>query len=617
MPLKGGSLFIIHPITYLSSVLCIVFTFGYYPVLTMSLPSKHTDISTDESAIKHVDLVHLEDIKVIDDPETLVESDENEAFSWDRDVILNLVALNMVYFASSWGLVVPSSVIGFIARVFPSQTVDSPWIAAAVSIPNCVLQAFLGDLSDILDRRWFLLVGALSGVCGSLVAARGTDLKMVIAGQVLNGFGVTLGFLAIPLSAETVPKKNRPVISAISMVVAGVATVIGPLVEGFFIKDNVGGVSDGWRCSFYLGAGFYAIAFVLTFWLYHPRDRPNPEQLPKLRRILKIDWLGVFLISAGLLLLLVGLHYGGNLNPWGSAKVLAPLILGIFFLILLGIWEWKGTTEGIVRHDLFGHRNFHTSLIAVFTSGMVFFGGQAYIPQEVLYLMTSDAVMTSVWVYPYNIATIIGAASSGLFMAYTKEAKGLMVGSFAGLMLGSGLMAVVHPGINFAGWFFPTAIMGFAVGIQLSIGIVVVGLCTPDRFIGTSLSIAGAVRGLGGSIGITIFGQIYSSKLNNFLPTRIANVLNGSAVSENAVPSVFEAIAAGSSEALLAIPGMTVELADRINNAAAYAYADSFRFIWYTLIPFAFISMVVACFLKSTKSQMTSVVAASVKRRHA
>jgi MFS family permease len=583
--------------------------------LTVASHASIDAVKVEKQELEHVDVEeHTTSSSAIDDLAI------DEEFVWSYDVITNLIALNAVYFAASWALVVPTSAIGFIARVFPENASDSPWIAAAVTIPNCILQAFLGDLSDILDRRWFLLVGTLFGLCGNLVAGRATGMDMVLAGQVLNGIGVTLDYLAIPLSAETVPKKDRPVISAISMIVAGVATVFGPLAQGGFIKHEIGGTGNGWRGGFYFGAGFFAVAFGLVFWLYHPQQRPNPENLSKVHRILKIDWFGVFFVTAGLCLFLVGLHYGNNPYPWDSAKVLATMIVGVLCILIFIAWEWKGTPVGLLRHDMFEHRNYAVTLLATFTSGMVFFGGQAYIPQEVLYIFTDDPVMTSVWTYPYNVACIIGATCSGIYMAWSKEAKGLMIGSFAGLALGSGLMVVIHPGINFAGWFFPTAIMGFAVGAQVATSIVVVGLCTPDRFIGLAISMAGAIRGLGGSIGVTIFSTIFSSKLDRFLPQKIGEVLIEAGMSKTTtseiIPEILDAVSAGTTDALVEIPGITSNVVNAIKVAVAEAYSDSFPFIWYSLLPFAVVSMLVSTFLKSTKQQMTGVVAAGVQRRH-
>lgn len=52
----------------------------------------------------------------------------------------------------------------------------SAWIAAAVRIPNCVLQAFIGDLSDILGRQPCLLMSDLVGVVGMLVVGRENNM---------------------------------------------------------------------------------------------------------------------------------------------------------------------------------------------------------------------------------------------------------------------------------------------------------------------------------------------------------------------------------------------------------------------------------------------------------
>ena len=50
---------------------------------------------------------------------------------------------------------------------------------------------------------------------------------------------------------------------------------------------------------------------------------------------------------------LVGLNLGGNLYPWTSARTLSTIIIGLATLIGFGVWEWKGTNNGILNHELF------------------------------------------------------------------------------------------------------------------------------------------------------------------------------------------------------------------------------------------------------------------------
>jgi hypothetical protein len=104
------------------------------------------------------------------------------------------------------------------------------------------------------------------------------------------------------------------------------------------------------------------------------------------------------------------------------------------------------------------------------------------------------------------------------------------------------------------------------------------------------------------------------------LPKKVAEVLVESGFSQETVskilPGLLAGIQGGSAEAILAIPGMTTKILMAVEHGAKTAYADSFRFIWYSIIPFAVVSVGISLFLKSTKDQMTNVVAAGVKRKH-
>jgi hypothetical protein len=55
----------------------------------------------------------------------------------------------------------------------------------------------------------------------------------------------------------------------------------------------------------------------------------------------------------GLSLALAGINLGGQPWPWNSSRVLVPLITGIITLVAFGVYEWKGTSTGILHHDLF------------------------------------------------------------------------------------------------------------------------------------------------------------------------------------------------------------------------------------------------------------------------
>jgi MFS family permease len=109
-----------------------------------------------------------------------------------------------------------------------------------------VLQSFIGDISDHLGRKGLLLGGMLLGIAGTLITSRAKNINMVIGGQVLSGCSVTIGYLAIPLANELVPKNQRPKIQALTGVFAGLANCTGVIIAGAFIKHSVGGAENGW-----------------------------------------------------------------------------------------------------------------------------------------------------------------------------------------------------------------------------------------------------------------------------------------------------------------------------------------------------------------------------------
>jgi hypothetical protein len=64
------------------------------------------------------------------------------------------------------------------------------------------------------------------------------------------------------------------------------------------------------------------------------------------------------------------------------------------------------------------------------------------------------------------------------------------------------------------------------------------------------------------------------------------------------------------------IPGVTLEVILVARSAGEQAYADTFRFIWYSLIPFAVLALAVDFLLKPVREQLTCQVASRAQNAH-
>jgi hypothetical protein len=87
----------------------------------------------------------------------------------------------------------------------------------------------------------------------------------------------------------------------------------------------------------------------------------------------------VFLQTAGIILLLVGITLGGT-YPWTDKKTLTTLVVGIACLIVYGLWEWKGAKHPFLAHELFAGklRTYVLFLVVDFVAGIGLYTAAAF-----------------------------------------------------------------------------------------------------------------------------------------------------------------------------------------------------------------------------------------------
>ncbi|KAI9828522.1 MAG: hypothetical protein M1819_006578 [Sarea resinae] len=534
-------------------------------------------------------------------------------FEYNFDVITNLIALFWTFFASTWTISFPNAETTYITEAFPTESNLATWITASHTISLCVVSAFIGHLSDIFGRKNFLILGPLLTIMGSLIAGRAHSLQMVVGGQVVNGIGFALGYLSVASIMELVPKNKRATVQMYSNVAASVAYIVGVLAAGGFIQHNTGGAMNGWRACFYLSAGFNFLAVILQFFFYHPSTLST--LYPGLSfgaRLRKIDWIGGFLAVSGLTIFLVGLEFGNNPYKWDSATVLAPIFVGGFLIVVFALYEWLGPAGGLLDHRMFETWNFGLMMGLSWLSGIVLFGLPEFFPQLVTHTWSQKPVTTGVYSLPLNVAFIAGGFIGGLWVIFIKSARALITFSFVCILVGGGLLAVENPHINFAAWFFPTAIIGIGVGIQSTIMPVVATICMPLNLIGTATNVFFSSRANGGTVGVIILDVVFNSKLTKKLPALVEKATLAAGIKPQTLPALLKAVQAGSPAALEAVPGVTPQILMAAEEATMQAYDDSFRFVFYSLIAIAGAWSLIALLIRPIRDQLTTEIASPV-----
>lgn len=238
--------------------------------------------------------------------------------------------------------------------------------------------------------------------------------------------------------------KYRPYAMGINQTMGSSAAILGTFVAAGFVKHNAGG-RGGWQWAYYFQSFVYAVAGISVFATYFPPP-PVLRRRGNLREIFaRVDYIGILLLCASLASLILGLTWGGSTYPWSSGKIIAMLTCGCGGLVLFGLHEWLGKSDGLFDHRLLQTANFPILLFVCMVDGMLLLGVNVLYSQEIADLFTTDAVNIALILSPYLITSTFGCLPAGFIMAKTKSYRILLVGALLWCGLFTGLMALINP----------------------------------------------------------------------------------------------------------------------------------------------------------------------------
>jgi len=191
-----------------------------------------------------------------------------------------------------------------------------------------VLLVVGGRLGDRYGRRRIFLVGIAGFTLASLACGLAPDPAVLVAARLVQGgFGALLIPQGIGILIGAFSREQLRVAVGAFGPVMGASAVLGPIVAGFIISADLGGLT--WRPIFLiniaLGAGGFAAARRLL-----PHDPPSAA--------VSIDGLGSGLLGASMLSLIYGLIEGSTAG-WTALPAGCLVIgLGITLAGAAGLW---------------------------------------------------------------------------------------------------------------------------------------------------------------------------------------------------------------------------------------------------------------------------------------
>jgi len=372
------------------------------------------------------------------------------------------------------------------------------WVVIAYLLSSTVVAPIYGKLGDLYGRKIVLQAAIVIFLAGAALSAFASSMTFLIIARAVQGLGGGgLMVVAMTVVADVIPPRQRGKIQGIFSAVFGVATIVGPLLGGFIVEQL------SWHWIFIINLPLGLLALVVIGFALKPRAERVSHQ---------IDYKGFVLLSAGLSALVLATSLGGHTYAWLSVEILGLAALGLVALILFVGTEARAA-EPVLPLQLFRNRTFVVVNAVGFLAGMAMFGSITFLPMYLQVAKGISPTSSALQLLPMMLGLIGASTLSGLFMTRTGRYRILPIVSTAGLFVGMvmlGLMQTDTPDWQVALYML---LVGAGIGPVNSVGVTATQNAVPRHLMGVATAGVTLFRQIGGSIGVSVFGAIFSAGL--------------------------------------------------------------------------------------------------------
>jgi EmrB/QacA subfamily drug resistance transporter len=487
---------------------------------------------------------------------------ESGAFT-HRQVLTILAGLMMGMFLAALDQTIVSSAIRTIGDDLHGLSIQA-WVTTAYLITSTISTPLYGKLSDNYGRKPFYLAAITIFVVGSAASAFATSMYMLAAFRAFQGLGAGgLFSLALAIIGDIVAPRERARYQGYILAVFGIASVLGPVIGGFFAGAPSILTISGWRWVFLVNVPIGLVALVVVY---------ATLNLPHISRPHRVDVLGALSLIVCLVPLLVIAEQGRDWG-WGSTRGIGCYLLGAIGLVAFIAAERRIGDDALLPLRFFQNGVFSLVSVISLVVGMAMFGAIAMLP---LYLQIVKGVSptgSGLRMLPLIGGLIVASIGSGRLIAKTGRYKVFPL--IGGVAMIAGLALMYEVGADTAYWY--VAIAAGLIGVGLGGIVQPITLATQNAVAPKDIGVASAssqfFRGLGGTLGTAVFLSILFSTVGDNIHHAFARAA-GTASFQAAVNDPNVQSASGNRAILELIHGGGTVSGSSLNDTAFLKHAD-------------------------------------------
>ncbi|MFJ6657826.1 MFS transporter [Streptomyces sp. NPDC091377] len=377
------------------------------------------------------------------------------------------------------------------------------WITAGYALAFAAGLITGGRLGDIFGRKRVFLVGVAGFTVASALCGLAVNPEMLVASRILQGATAALMVpQVLAIVHATFPAHERGKVFGLFGAIVGLGAVSGPLLGALLTEWNLFGLE--WRPIFLINLPVGVAALVLGSRFISESKAP---------RALKLDLVGVALVTSALMMLIYPLTHGreNGWPAWGFVSMAGSI--GVF-AALVAYERRKAERDGspLIELSLFKVKSFAAGIAVQTVFGVVmgvFFLVWTLYMQIGLGWEPLKAGLTGV---PFSLAVSVAAGISVQVLVPRFGRKVLQAGAAA---MAAGVLLYLWEagryGADIAPWqmALPLIVMGVGMGLIVAPLTDAVLSQVPREHAGAASGLVNTVTQMGNALGLGLVSVVF------------------------------------------------------------------------------------------------------------
>lgn len=372
------------------------------------------------------------------------------------------------------------------------------WVFGAYMLASTVTIPLFGKMADLIGRRTLYIFGLIVFAFGVLLSGLSINMPMLVASRAVMGIGAGVVVpTALAIIGDLFEEKDIARIFGMVGVTQIISYLVGPLLGGMMTD------MFSWRWGFFMFLPLEAACGLLIFLgvpsaaALQARNNNTPRSI--MQYLKKLDWIGAFIISGGLISLVLGFQLIG----W--KQYLSGIFLAVFSMVILWrgiLWERK-CHDPVMPMKLLKRPQLRSVVLLIFLLGIINSSSSTYISLYYQTVLKESATRAGIMLIPMLTAAGIASVACGKISKAIRQ-------KFA--ILAWFLQGTAFLGIGFIGHLYKGAAVLFSIPIGFGLGLLLPMFLSSSQDMadasnrGASGGMVQLSRNLGGAMGVSMLG---------------------------------------------------------------------------------------------------------------